>query len=465
MEDAKAQNAANVPAPPSYEEAALRMFGLLNATASQPAHLHSLRVLGTERTRESFLKLATSSTFAGMTVADVINNVQETAEKLQRLDIFDSVNVILDTSRDPFAARDALDCVLQVKEKSRFFLKTGTEIGNGEGNMNGSITIRNALGGAEMLETSASFGTRNSSAFQFSLSRPFNASPDARVDINAHSVVRNNMMFSSHEELARGIGARFKLSYDVSWRTIDIIAESGSLSIRNQAGHSLKSSISHTFVRDRRDDSFLPTKGYHLRLTQELSGVGSLGDTKFFKNEIEASVAHQYGGGEILRDEEGNIKAVAPGYVLSLSARGGLLATLNDKEASITDRFMLGGPLSIRGFRTCGIGPRDKKDSLGGDAYWATGISLITPLPKLADKPLRGHVFVNAGTLIPWKTGTNAADTAQALIRSPSVATGFGIIYHHSVARLELNFCIPLTVARGDQFKRGFQLGLGLNFM
>jgi outer membrane protein insertion porin family len=107
----------------------------LNATASQPAHLHSLRVLGTERTRESFLKLATSSTFAGMTVADVINNVQETAEKLQRLDIFDSVNVILDTSRDPFAARDALDCVLQVKEKSRFFLKTGTEIGNGEGNM------------------------------------------------------------------------------------------------------------------------------------------------------------------------------------------------------------------------------------------------------------------------------------------------------------------------------------------
>jgi outer membrane protein insertion porin family len=126
----------------------------------------------------------------------------------------------------------------------------------------------------------------------------------------------------------------------------------------------LKSSISHTFVRDRRDDSFLPTKGYHLRLTQELSGVGSLGDTKFFKNEIEASVAHQYGGGEILRDEEGNIKAVAPGYVLSLSARGGLLATLNDKEASITDRFMLGGPLSIRGFRTCGIGPRDKSRSL-----------------------------------------------------------------------------------------------------
>jgi hypothetical protein len=107
----------------------------LNATASQPAHVHSLRVLGTERTRNSFLKLATNNTFSGMTVADIINDVQQTADKLQRLDIFDSVNVILDTSKDPFAAKDAIDVIFSVKEKSRFFLKTGTEIGNGEGNM------------------------------------------------------------------------------------------------------------------------------------------------------------------------------------------------------------------------------------------------------------------------------------------------------------------------------------------
>lgn len=61
--------------------------------------------------------------------------------------------------------------------------------------------------------------------------------------------------------------------------------------------------------------------------------------------------------------------------------------------------------------------------------------------------------------------GTSTSDTVKALTASPSIAVGFGIIYRHSVARLELNFCIPLTVARGDMFKRGFQLGLGLNFM
>lgn len=155
MEDDKGRASTGAPPPPSYEEATYRMFGLvgfynhllaadspidhcllqLNATAGQPAHIHSLRVLGTERTRESFLRLATASSFTGMTVADIINNVQKTADQLQRLDIFDSVNVILDTSKDPFAAKDALDVIFQVKEKSRFFLKTGTEIGNGEGNM------------------------------------------------------------------------------------------------------------------------------------------------------------------------------------------------------------------------------------------------------------------------------------------------------------------------------------------
>lgn len=154
MEDDKERASASAPPPPSYEEAAFRMFGLvcnkcvtliissvltsqlqLNATASQPGHIHSLRVLGTERTRDSFLKLATANTFTGMTIADIINDVQHTADRLQRLDIFDSVNVILDTSRDPFAAQDAFDVIFSVKEKSRFFLKTGTEIGNGEGNM------------------------------------------------------------------------------------------------------------------------------------------------------------------------------------------------------------------------------------------------------------------------------------------------------------------------------------------
>lgn len=39
-------------------------------------------------------------------------------------------------------------------------------------------------------------------------------------------------------------------------------------SVRDAAGQSVKSSISHTFTRDTRDDPFVATKGSYLKLKQ-----------------------------------------------------------------------------------------------------------------------------------------------------------------------------------------------------
>lgn len=38
-------------------------------------------------------------------------------------------------------------------------------------------------------------------------------------------------------------------------------------------------------------------------------------------------------------------------------------------------------------------------DFIGGDLHWAAGISLVTPLPKRPEWPLKPHFFVNAGRL------------------------------------------------------------------
>ncbi|KAG0175437.1 hypothetical protein DFQ28_000036 [Apophysomyces sp. BC1034] len=459
------------------QAAAQRLFHLLHATASSASHVNAVHILGTRTTRPSFLETATARVLESKNVADVVNLSQDVAEQLMRLNIFENVQVLLDraSDSDPLAAPDSINVVYQVKEKSRLYITTGTAIGNNEGNMNGSITIRNVFGGAEMLESVASFGTRNSSAFQFSLAKPVNASPDARIDVNAHSVMQNNMLMSSYEELARGAGLRYKglsrfgyheLSYDCVWRSIDKVADTASLSIRNQAGHSLKSSIQHVFVRDRRDDALLPSNGHYVRVAQELAGVLA-GNASFFKTEVETQFCHQFGGGQLLKDEQGELLGIHPGLVVSLGLRAGWLANLSDhpKASTVSDKFHIGGPLSVRGFRTGGVGPRDYRDALGGDAYWSTGLSVIAPLPKWESKPFRAHAFVNAGTSVPWKRGTNAQDTIQSLIQSPSVAVGFGLIFRHSIARIELNYCVPLTAARGDQIKRGLQLGIGLNFL
>ncbi|KAG2191701.1 hypothetical protein INT47_011362, partial [Mucor saturninus] len=461
-------------------EASRRLFALLEESAGSKAHINAVTILGTKSTRPSFLQTATNKILEAKNVADVINKSQDVAETLMRLDIFDHVHILLDnaTDSDPLAAPGSINVVYQVKEKSRVFIKTGTEIGNNEGNMNGSITLRNVFGGAELLETVASFGTRNSSSFQFTLGKPVNASPDSNIDFNAHRVLCNNTLTSSYEELARGAGLRYKtlsrfgyheLSYDMTWRSIDRVSPSASLSIRKEVGHSLKSSINHVFVRERRDDMLLPSNGHYLRLSQELSGVLGLGDSHFFKTELESQFCHQFGGGQILKDKETDeFLGVHPGFVMSTTFRAGWLANLSDdddhkKASTVSDRFLLGGPLSIRGFRNAGVGPRDYRDALGGNMYWAAGISAIAPLPKLESKPLRAHAFINAGTNVP--SGSTLQSTAQALMKSPSISAGLGLIYRHSIARIELNYCVPLTAAKGDQIKRGLQLGLGLNFL
>lgn len=312
---------------------------------------------------------------------------------------------------------------------------------------------------------------------QFSLSKPVNASPDSKIDINAHRVLCNNTIASSYEELARGAGLRYKtvskfgyheLSYDMTWRSIDRVSPNASLSIRQQVGDSLKSSINHVFVRERRDDMLLPSNGHYVRIAQELSGLLGLGNAHFFKTELESQYCKQFGGGHILMDKENKeFLGIHPGFVISTTFRAGCLANLSDsdKASTVSDRFLLGGPLSVRGFRNAGIGPRDYKDALGGNMYWAAGVSAIAPLPKLESKALRAHAFVNAGTNIPWQSGTSLQETKQALSQSPSISAGLGLIYRHSIARIELNYCIPLTAARGDQIKRGLQLGIGLNFL
>jgi outer membrane protein assembly factor BamA len=38
-------------------------------------------------------------------------------------------------------------------------------------------------------------------------------------------------------------------------------------------------------------------------------------------------------------------------------------------------------------------------DAAGGDVYLAMGASLFTPLPKVKSPNLKGHLFVNAGSL------------------------------------------------------------------
>jgi outer membrane protein assembly factor BamA len=102
------------------------------------------------------------------------------------------------------------------------------------------------------------------------------------------------------------------------------------------------------------------------------------------------------------------------------------------------------------GVRACVAG-----DALGGDVKY-TACALLAaplPLPGLSGLGLRAHCFADAGNLIPW-----SAPPLQALADT-RVAVGAGLGLSIGVARLELNYSVPVR-ARPEDVQERWQFGI-----
>lgn len=387
---------------------------------------------------------------------------------------------------DPSSTPTDIDIYLSVREKSRILLKTGTDVGNAEGSAYANLLARNLFGGAETLNLNASLGTRTRSVYQASFETPFLSNPDFRGEVGglASSTQKS---WSSHEEvlkggwaklrwIARG-GSRHELGYNGVWRQITGLAGNASPTVRGDAGDSVKSSISHTWINDQRDNPILATRGHYMKTNLELAGWGPLqGDVAFGKAEAETQAAVPIPVPGIQGDS---------GVSFTAGLRGGFLLPLplgfdtKPTPSRINDRFQLGGPTDIRGFRLSGLGPRDGADAVGGDVYAAGSANLLVPIPRVgADKPFRVQAFVNGGRLLALKqSATDSNDGAQSVRKSltsmiaelgnglPSMAAGVGLVYAHPVARFELNFSLPLVLRRGEDGRKGLQFGVGINLL
>ena len=126
-------------------------------------------------------------------------------------------------------------------------------------------------------------------------------------------------------------------------------------------------------------------------------------------------------------------------------------------------------------------------DSLGGELYWAAGLSLISDFPKKPHWPVKTHLFLNAGRLdnidkgelipavlisslsrpyqSPAMPAKSLASNVRESVSRPSISAGLGIVYRFDPLRVEVNFGVPLVASKSDGHRRGFEVGIGVNFL
>lgn len=128
--------------------------------------------------------------------------------------------------------------------------------------------------------------------------------------------------------------------YEVAMKEIHTLGNKGiPFFVREQSGPRLASACRYICSWDRRDSAIFPTQGVFIKTTNEISGIG--GNVNYLMNNSHFEV---------------NVPLFA-GISTQFCARVGIMQSEQLSAVPISNLFILGGPLTIRGFKTAGVGP------------------------------------------------------------------------------------------------------------
>ncbi|KAK2187041.1 hypothetical protein NP493_180g07002 [Ridgeia piscesae] len=315
-----------------------------------PVKVEHVHVDGVTRTQNDILKTHIKDIFTADNFEDMVKKAHVARNKLDKLGLFKSIEIFIDTSKGSTARTDGYDITFLVKEHRRVTGGISTLIGTNEGSMLFNLKLPNTFGRAEKLNMEYMYGTKKATGYNLLFSKPLQGDPNLRLQAGVfqHS---GEFPWSGYKELDRGLSfdlsyptllGRHNIRWEGVWRDITCLTDNPSFAVREHAGHSVKSALRHTWIRDKRDSTVMPTTGYCIELTQEIAGLG--GDAKYVRHETEFQAN----------------KLLWYGTVVQLSLAGGIMKTIQPGgNIRINDRFFLGGPLTLRGYEMKGVGPRD----------------------------------------------------------------------------------------------------------
>lgn len=409
-------------------DTARRMVDItLEITEGRPFTVERVEISGNVRTRDKVvrreIKLAEGDTYNSKLL-------RKSRQNINNLGFFDEVKV--DTKKG--TAPDKLVVDVEVKERPTGSFTLGAGYSSVEGPvLASSLSQANLMGYGQRVSLSAELGTKGRQRYSLSFFDPHIMDTDTSLGT---SLFRTERVYDRYKE--GRTGGSLELGRPLFWedlvgslgyryerlRIFDVALDAPSI-IRQQEGGSTTSSLTGTLMRDTRDSRFDPSEGSRQSLSTEYAG-GILGGTNYFTRYIADSSWYRPLFWKFVGLFHGNI-----GYV----------SAFGDRSLPLGERFFLGGPTTVRGFKYRGVGPVDPAGvPTGGNKRLYFNLELIFPL---YEKTIKGSLFFDAGNV--WE------EAKSYDLGSLRTAVGVGVRIVTPVGPMRLDWGFNLVPKPGEK--------------
>ena len=377
------------------------------------------------------------------------SKLAKSEQKIKDMGFFEDVKV----TPAPGSSPDKSVVNVEVSEQSTGELSVGAGFSTSDGPLiDMGIKERNLLGTGRELGLSSTIAGKRTE-FNIAFTEPYFMERDFSVGVNAFHRTQDMQIASSFSQKRTGGGLNFGFPLSEKWREAigyriennQIMNVQGNASnfVKQQEGITLTSAVSQQLTYDDRDSKLFPTSGLYSWFSTDMAGLG--GDAHYLQGKLGGTYYYP----------------VADNWVFDVLGETGAIMGLAGDDVRINQRFFLGAQ-NLRGFKTAGVGPRDRvtNDSLGGNYFYRGSAELSFPVGLPKEMGVKGYAFSDVGSLwgLDGTPGISIVDENK--LRG---SAGVGISWRSPLGPIRMDMAVPYMNQTYDQ-TQFFNFNFGTRF-
>ena len=423
---------------------------LLEIDKGKKVRFGRISVVGNSRTRDKVVRRELRI-YEGEWYSS--SGIKRSKQLIQRLGYFESVEI--NTNRG--STDDTMDVVVEVKEKP-----TGTfQVGAGFSSLESfiaqaQISQNNLFGRGQTLSLQATLSKlRTIANIQFADDYFLDTRVRFSTDVYR---IENNYEDFTRKSLGGGLTFGYPLTDDWSvagtYTLEEVEVTRGGYGTRtvptlaNFYGNGITSSVRGSLIYDTRNNRLFPTEGFYGLTSVEEASKIFLSENQFTR--YTARLRYYV---DLTLD-----------MVLKLNVEGGMVVSPERTGVPIYERYFVGGPLTVRGFRRLSLGPHitvfdaQRPDS-GTIDYNVGGTQQLLmnaeyEFPIFQKVGIRGVLFADGGNAF------DREDPLTSKLDSLRFSWGFGIRWFSPIGPLRFEWGFPFE-PNSDEESSVFEFSIG----